>query len=535
MKKYVYTVIGLESDESAEKIVSIINSKIMGVKVTASVNDGTITLIIDEQLTTKYNAEATIAHALRCEGFELITPPNTQKYSYRGEKPKDEKTVPLRLAITLIAISTVISILFTYVFASGILYKKNGNIVIGQGEYNQPLDISDSIKQVQTLNEILAQIQYDYKNLTQDEVTEYLLKAYVAATGDMYAQYMNQSEYEQFLSSNSGETVGIGITVTQSIATVDGVSRELINVEEVTENSPAMKSGVKKGDLIYSIELDGKIHYVYDVGYSASLDLLLGEEGTVAKFSVWRPTENGYEDISFDITRAKFESVTVVYDVCSTNENVGIVRISEFDLKTPKQFKKAVDALKSQGCEYFVFDLRGNPGGDLLSISATLSFFLSEGDVIISTEDSHGNTATDTVRAVTHTGNKADCSVTKEDIGRYKNLKFAVLTDGRTASAAELFTATVKDYNLGVVVGTKTYGKGCMQQILPLQIYGIPGALRVTTKMYFSMSKTVYHGTGIEPHEYIELSDEADKYSNYDRPHDVDNQLQKAISLIINK
>ena len=535
MKKYVYTVIGLESDASAERILSIINSKIIGVNVTANVGDGTITLIIDEQLTTKFNAEAAIAHALKCEGFELITPPNTQKYSYRGDKPTNEKTVPLRLTVTLIAITAVISILFTYVFAAGILYKNTNKIIINQGEYNQPLDISDSLEQVQTLNEILAQIQYDYKDLTQDEVTEYLLKAYVAATGDRYAQYMNAAEYEQFISSNAGETVGVGITVTQSFTDIDGVTRELISIEEVYENSPAMKSGVKKGDLIYSIELDGKVHYVYDVGYSASLDLLLGEEGTVAKFSVWRPTGDGHENITFEITRAKFDSISVVYNVCSTNEKVGIVRITEFDLKTPKQFKIAVDELKSKGCEYFVFDLRGNPGGDLLSISATLSFFLSEGDVIISTEDSQGNTATDTVKAVTCTGNKADCSVKKEDIGRYKDLKFAVLTNGNTASAAELFTATVKDYNLGVVVGTKTYGKGCMQQILPLSSYGIPGALRVTTKMYFSMSKTVYHGTGIEPHEYIELSDEADKYSNYDRPHDVDNQLQKAISLIINK
>ena len=535
MKKYVYTVIGLESDESAEKVLSIINSKVIGVRVTANTKDGTITLIIDEQLTTKFNAEAAIAHALKCEGFELVTPPNTQKYSYRGDNPTEEKTVTLRLAITLIAITAVISILFTYVFAAGVLYKNTNNIVVNGGEYNQPIDISDPIKQLETLNEILAQIQYDYKDLHQEEVAEYLLRAYIEATGDRYAQYMNEAEFEQFISSNAGETVGVGIMVTQGTATIDGVSREIISIQSVVENSPAMQSGVKKGDLIYSIELDGKTNYVYDVGYTKALDLLLGKEGTVAKFSVLRPNDSGFENVTFEITRKRIESVSVVYDVCTTNEKVGIVRISEFDLKTPKQFKNAVDTLKSKGCEYFVFDLRGNPGGDLLSISATLSFFLSEGDVIISTEDSQGNTTTDTVRKVTYTGSRADCSVTKEDIGRYKGLKFAVLTNGNTASAAELFTATVKDYNLGVVVGTKTYGKGCMQQILPLSDYGIPGAIRVTTKMYFSMSKTVYHGTGIEPHEYIELSDEADQYSIYERPHGVDNQLQKAISLIINK
>ena len=535
MKKYVYSVVGLDSQDSADKIISIINSKVIGVRASADIKEGTVTLTIDEQLVRREHAESVIKGALISEGFELITPPNVLKYSYCGNKPTNEKTVPLRLTISLIAITAVVSILFTYIFASGLMYKKTDNVVINQGEYNQPLDISDSLDQLDTLNQILAQIQYDYKDLNADEITEYLLKAYVAATGDKYAKYMNEEEYAQFISSNSGETVGIGIAITQGTVTIDGEIREIVSIQSVYENSPAMHSGIKKGDLIYSIEVEGKTNYVYDVGYSKALDLLVGAEGSVAKFSVLRPTDNGYEDISFEITRARFESVSVVYDVCTTNEKVGIVRISEFDLKTPKQFKNAVDTLKSKGCEYFIFDLRNNPGGDLLSISSTLSYFLSKGDVIISTEDAQGNTTTDTVREVTYTGNKADCTVKKEDIGRYKDLKFAVLTNGSTASAAELFTATVKDYELGVVVGTKTYGKGCMQQILPLASYGIPGALRVTTKMYFSMSKTVYHGTGIDPHEYIELTDEADKYSSYDCPHDVDNQLQKAISLIINK
>ena len=535
MKKYVYTVKGLDSPASENKIISLISSEIVAVKCSASYTEGKITIIIDERISSLEYVEKEIAFLLNREGFELITPPDVDIYTHNGGHPTKEKTIPLRLALTLVAIATVMSILFTYVFASGLLYPKTEHIVQSNGEYNQPLDISNSLDKVEILNEILAQIQYDYKDLTEAEVTEYLLRGYIAATGDKYAQYMNEEEFEEFMSSNTGESVGIGITITQGYAKIDGKSREIISIQAVTENSPAMQSGVKKGDLIYSIEVDGKINYVYDVGYAAALDLLLGAEGSVAKFNVMRPTVDGYENISFEITRTKIESTSVFFETCTTNEKVGIVRISEFDLKTPKQFKKAVNSLMSNGCEYFIFDLRNNPGGDLLSISAILSFFLSEGDVIISTEDSQGNTTTNTVSVVAYTGNKIDCSVSKEDIGRYKDLKFAVLTNGGTASAAELFTATVKDYNLGVVVGTKTYGKGCMQQILPLASYGIPGALRVTTKMYFSMSGTVYHDIGIEPHEYIELTDTADKYSSYDRPHDLDNQLQKAISLIINK
>ena len=537
MKKYIYTVKGLKEGNDEQAILSGINGKLMGVSCTADSTTGKLTVEIDRRFSSLNEVEGTLKRILEIKGYELITPPDVEKYSYNNGKPSSIKKVPLSIMIGAIAVTAVFSVLLTYIFASGLFTQKKV-IFSSQNEYQQPINISDSLDKVQILNEILAQIQYNYKDITQEEITEYLLKAYVAATGDQYAQYMTAEEFDQFLSSNAGQNVGIGISVIQSNIVYNGNNLEVISIESVSVNSPAEASGVKKGDLIVSIGTDGDDKSVNDVGYSAALDLLLGEEGSIAKFKVLRPDENqssGYREIEFEITRAKFDSVTVFSEICTTNEKVGIVRVTEFDLKTPKQFKQAVNTLKSNGCEYFIFDLRDNPGGDLLSISAILSYFLSDGDVIISTEDSLGNTDTDYVKEVSYTGNKSDCSVTKDEIGQYKNLNFAVLTNGSTASAAELFTATVKDYSLGTVVGTTTYGKGCMQQILSLAEYGIPGGLRVTTKMYFSMSRTIYHDIGIEPHEYQELTKEALEYSNSERPHDVDNQLQKAISLIINK
>ena len=534
MKKYIYTVKGLSAPFDGQEITSAINGQLMGVTCYADESSGKLTLEIDRRFAAIDEVEGTVKRILEIKGYELITPPDVDKYLYNEGNPQKIKKVPISVMIASIAITAVISILFTYVLASG-FYSKNKPIIQTQNEYQQPIDISDSLDKIAILNEIFAQIQYDYKNVSQDEITEYLLKAYVAATGDKYAQYMNAEEFEQFLSSNSGENVGIGISVIQSYIEYMGKSIEVISIESVSKNSPAEANGIKKGDLIISIGTDDGEKSVNDVGYSSALDLLLGKEGTVAKFTVLRPDESqehGYCQIQFEITRAKFDSETVFYEICSTDNMVGIVRVTEFDLKTPKQFKEAVNSLKNNGCEYFIFDLRNNPGGDLLSISAILSYFLSDGDVIISTEDSQGNTKTDYVKEVAYTGNKIECSVTKDEIGQYKDLKFAVLVNRSTASAAELFTATVKDYSLGIVVGTKTYGKGCMQQILSLSEYGIPGALRVTTKMYFSKSHTVYHDIGIDPHEYVELTDEASKYSHFERPHDVDNQLQKAISKI---
>lgn len=537
MKKYIYTVKGLTDPNDAHIILSSINGQLMGVNCTADYNTGKLTVTVDKRFSTISDVEHTLKKILEIKGYELITPPDVERYSYNGGKPESIKKVPVTVMISAIAITAVISILFTYVFASG-LFAKRKVIFPMQNEYQQPIDISDSLDKVDILNEILAQIQYDYKDISQDEITDYLLKAYVAATGDRYAQYMTAEEFEQFLSSNAGENVGIGISVIQSSIQYNGDNIEVISIESVSKNSPAEASGVKKGDLIISINAESTDKSVNDIGYNAALDLLLGKEGSVAIFTVLRPDENeesGYNEIKFEITRAKFDSETVTSEVCTTDKKVGIVRVTEFDLKTPKQFKDAVNTLKDSGCEYFVFDLRDNPGGDLLSISAILSYFLSEGDIIISTEDSRGNTQTDYVKETAYTGNKSECSVKKEEIGQYKDLKFAVLTNKGTASAAELFTATVKDYSLGIVVGTTTYGKGCMQQILSLAEYGIPGGLRVTTKMYFSKSHIIYHDIGIEPHEYLALTKEASEYSHFDRPHGIDNQLQKAISLIINK
>ena len=537
MKKYIYTVKGLTQSSDEQSILSSINGQLLGVNCTADSSLGKLTVEVDKRFSDISLVEPTLKRILEIKGYELITPPDVERYSYNGGKASKVKKVPISVMIAAIAITAVVSVLFTYVYASG-LFTSNKAIITSQNQYQQPIDISDSLDKVDILNEILAQIQYNYKDISQEEITEYLLKAYVAATGDEYAQYMTAEEFEQFIASNSGENVGIGISVIQSSIEYNGDNIEVISIQSVSVNSPAEASGIKSGDYIVSINTDSEEKSVNDVGYSAALDLLLGEEGSVAKFKVLRPDENqssGYSEIDFEITRAKFDSVTVFSETCTTNEKVAIVRVTEFDLKTPKQFKQAVNTLKNNGCEYFIFDLRDNPGGDLLSISAILSYFLSEGDVIISTEDSQGNTETNYVKEASYTGSKSDCSVTKDEIGQYKNLNFAVLTNGNTASAAELFTATVKDYALGTVVGTTTYGKGCMQQILSLAEYGIPGGLRVTTKMYFSMSHTVYHDIGIEPHEYLELTKEALEYSNYDRPHGIDNQLQTAISLIINK
>jgi carboxyl-terminal processing protease len=238
----------------------------------------------------------------------------------------------------------------------------------------------------------------------------------------------------------------------------------------------------------------------------------------------------------FSIVRRKVTTESVKFKVSETDARVGIVKISSFDMTTAPQLTNAIDTLREGGCEYFVFDMRNNPGGALASIEAVLSYFLDKGDVIVSTEYADKSlNEVDKVRVVNYGKNYAGYNVSKNDIGKYKDLrgKCVVLTNGNTASAAELFTATFRDYEMAPIVGETTYGKGCMQNIINLKKYGLEGALRVTTAMYFSASHRVYHNIGIVPDYEVKLSEEAMKYNFHLLPESLDDQLQKGIELLL--
>jgi carboxyl-terminal processing protease len=173
-----------------------------------------------------------------------------------------------------------------------------------------------------------------------------------------------------------------------------------------------------------------------------------------------------------------------------------------------------------------VFDVRNNPGGALDSIVVVLSYFLNKGDLVLSTEYSGG------YENRIHVGDDG-FNLPKDEIGMYKDLKCIVITNENTASAAELFTATLRDYGIAEVVGVNSYGKGCMQTLFPLDSYGIEGGLKLTVAMYYSKSKTVYHGTGIVPDHTVDLSDEAKNINFFLLPEEKDDQLLTAIEKLV--
>ncbi len=341
-------------------------------------------------------------------------------------------------------------------------------------------------------------------DLDDDKLIDGAIAGYVAGTGDDYAAYYNSEAFEDFMSDMEGEVAGIGVNV---IYNTDYKAIEVLNV---VPDSPALKAGVEPGDLIVYVGTGEEKEAVSVIGYYPAINELRGEVGSHALFTVFRG-EDYSEEIEFDIVREVVEEISVMPRVYALDEKVGVIKITGFDANTPVQFVDAVEDLKNQGCDRLVIDLRYNPGGELMSIVTILDYILPEGP-IVRIFDADGNE----VKSYSSEAGELD-------------MPMSVLVNGSTASAAELFTSAVKDYNKATIVGTTTYGKGCMQSTIPLS-FG--GACSVTYRMYNPPFSDNYHGVGIFPDVEIELDEALEGKNIYKITDEEDNQLEAAVKAL---
>lgn len=456
---------------------------------------------------------------------------------------------------------SLISILLTFLIVSALcvscifLYPgyddtDKGNI-IERPDGTVSIDYSDTFYLIDYMFRNLSIFDVDYETAMLAAI-----RAYVQATGDRYALYYTPDELDQMIADNNGDLCGIGVQV------IFDYTEHYIELVMIMPDSPA-EGVLEVGDRITHIKVDGnnvaladlvqnnkeKLANIYTTYSDEELNSLAcyetfqyassqlrGEEGTYAEFVVER---DGVSN-EYSIKRAKVTSVTVSCKRSITDASVGIVYISEFNLTTPTQFKACMDKLIAEGCDKFVFDVRNNPGGDLASVTAVLSTLLSEGDIILSTKDHNGITETTKVKELKYSeaSGYASCSVSAEDIGKYRGYDAVVLANANSASAAELFTSALRDHELAQIVGVKTYGKGSMQSIISLSNYGEAyfGALKLTTKLYFPPCGVGYDGgIGITPNYEVELEGEAANTNFYKLTEEIDNQLQKAVSVLIDK
>ena len=534
MKKYEYRVEGVyrvydDNDADAYQKLNAALCEIPMVETAvlhgkgSNVTSLTLTFKTDLSDGERGEVEALVSACLTKEGLTLETPPLSNTY-VTAPTPKPGKTVPLTTAIGTLITAVVLAVLCTFAVMTMTADRK-ADMTVTEGEGTQE---ESKYAILELLDQLFA--QSSPHEVDDEVVIEAVLDAYVEATGDRYAEYFTPEEYAALTADQNGEMCGIGIQVIHGNATVNGVSREAIMVTYVYVGSPAEAAGILPGDaLIYVGEGEGK-QAVSDIGYTTALDLLAGEEGTLCEFVVYR--ESTGEEIPFSIERKKLTVLSVTHSVCATDASVGVVRIVEFDNTTAPQLTAAIDDLKAQGCTSFVFDLRGNPGGLLTSVVDVLTFFLNEGDVVLTAKDKYDRVETIKVGSPDDKGylTSGSGTLTAADIGKYRDLNFAVLVNEYSASAAELFTANIRDYELGTVVGVTTYGKGSMQSTFPLAYYGYEGALKLTVKFYFPPCGEGYDGLGITPHKVVEMSEEAKSYNINLLPHHKDNQLQAAIA-----
>ena len=346
-----------------------------------------------------------------------------------------------------------------------------------------------------TLYNVDSIVRGKYIGTVDDQtLTDYTIAGYIAGLGDKYAYYMDADKYAEYLLENTiGIKTGIGVTVVYD-NTAGG-----LYITSVYDDTPASRAGILPGEVI--TRADGRA--VTEMGYSLSLERISdGEVGSSIAVTVL--SEAGTERV-VALTREEIKVVTVTHRM--VNQDTGLVKIGEFTSQTPTEFKNAIQDLIVNGAERFIFDVRNNPGGSLDGVSQTLDFLLPAGDIIIINEKS---------------GTKRTIS---SDTAEF-TAPMAVLVNGNTASAAELFTAALRDYGKAESVGTTTYGKGSMQEIVPLPG---GGAASVSVSTYLPPSGVSYDGEGIRPTYPVELPVNTDFYRMTDQE---DTQLQKALELV---
>lgn len=341
------------------------------------------------------------------------------------------------------------------------------------------------------LSGIQALIQKEYiGEVDEDALQTGICQGYVGALGDPYSAYYDEEQTSALMETTQGEYGGIGVVLTQNLDT--GVT----TASRVYEDSPAMKAGMKDGDIIYQVE--GR-----DV---SGMDLeeisgsIKGEKGTTVEITVLRGEDR--EEIMLTITRDTIQAETVMTRMLE-NE-IGYLAVSEFDSVTLKQYQEGLAELKAQGMEGLIVDLRGNPGGNLDTVCEILDLMLPEG-LIVYTEDKDGNRQEFT-----------------SDEEQEVQVPLAVLVDGNSASASEIYAGAIQDYGIGQIVGTKTYGKGVVQTIYDLKD---GTSLKLTVAEYFTPNGRNIDGEGITPD--VEVA-----YQRNENDPEADNQLERAVEVL---
>ncbi len=332
---------------------------------------------------------------------------------------------------------------------------------------------------------VLEKVRHEYvdgKKLTYQELVYGALKGMIN-TLDPHSEFMEPEKYNELQSDTEGKFGGLGIMIE--------MKDNFVTVLAPMEDTPGAKAGILAGDRI--IKIVGKS--AEKLGLQDAVDHLRGYPGTDVNISILRPSTG--KVIDYTLTRAEIK-VDMVKDINNKKEfklgadKIGYVRLVQFGEKTSDDLEKALRKLKDQGMQGFILDLRGNPGGLLDQAVDVCSKFLPRRQLVVSTEGQNPSTDSKTFYANGH-GDELN------------GMPMVVLVNFNSASASEIVSGCLQDLHRGLVMGQKTFGKGSVQSIIPLND---GSALRLTTAKYYTPSHKVIHGQGITPDCVVPVSDE---------------------------
>ncbi|MBM6970585.1 S41 family peptidase [Mordavella massiliensis] len=324
----------------------------------------------------------------------------------------------------------------------------------------------------------------------EDALKEGLYKGYVQGLDDPYSVYYDEEETKELYETTEGEYSGIGAVLSQDLKS--GV----ITLVQIYEDSPADKAGLKDEDILTKVgTLD-----VTGMDLSEVVTYIKGEKGTEVELTVLRGEDA--DEVTVTAVRDTVEAQTVEYEMLE--DQIGYLAVSEFDSVTYGQYEEALEALSDQGMEGLVVDLRNNPGGNLNTVCDMLDLVLPEGTIVYM-EDKEGKRQT-----------------YSSDDAHQLDVPMAVLVNGNSASASEIYAGAIQDHEAGTIVGTQTYGKGVVQQIFDL---GDGTSVKLTIAEYFTPKGRSINGEGVTPDLEVE-------YEPDEKDPEADNQLEAAAEAV---
>lgn len=373
------------------------------------------------------------------------------------------------------------------------------------------LDLNQITSKIQTIQAVIDKY-YLFDEDTSD-VEDWIYKGMLSGLGDPYTVYYTADEYNKLKEDTSGEYCGIGVMVSQSAET------GIITITKVFEGTPGAQAGILPGDLLYKVG-DQEV-----TGMDLELvvkDHIKGEEGTPVTITVLRKDTGKYIDMTME--RRQITVPTVEHEMLA--DKVGYISVSQFDSVTADQFKAAIDDLEKQGMKKLVVDLRNNPGGIVDSVVSMLDYILPDNLEIKGDPNLVRKKKDKTLLVYMADKNGKGEQYYAKD-GHQIDVPMAVLVNGQSASASEVFSGALKDYGRAKLVGTKTFGKGIVQTLFPLDK---GTAIKMTVAHYYTPNGFDLHKKGLEPDVPVELKEELKTKIKIE--HEEDNQLMEAIKAL---